>query len=199
MKLRDYRFVFVAVGLIGVLLISTPALASFIHPPGDDRFSELYLLGPNQKATNYPYNIGVGQNYTVYVGVGDELGSSVYYTLYVKFGNKTDQMPDVALGRPSSLPPLYEYRFSLQNGANWMSLLTFSVSNASIVGNNSQISTLQINGDTFKVDKTATRASNGTTFTYQLLFELWIYNVQTESVEFNNRYVDLQLNLTKTV
>jgi hypothetical protein len=36
------------------------------------------------------------------------------------------------------------------------------------------------------------------TFTYRFLFELWTYNMQTDSVEFNNRYVNLQLNLTKT-
>jgi uncharacterized membrane protein len=198
MNLKDYRLVFVAVGLIGVLLISTPALASFIHPPAGEQFSELYLLGPNQKAANYPYNIGIGQNYTVYVGVGDQLGSSAYYTLYVKFGNKTDQMPDAALKTSSSLPPLYEYRFSIQNSVNWESLFTFSVSNASISGNNSQINNLQINGVAFNVDKPAIWNSNSTTFTYQLLFELWIYNDKSNSMEYNNRFVYLNLNLTSS-
>jgi uncharacterized membrane protein len=132
MKLEGYKLVFVVVGLIGVLLIATPALADFIRPPGGEQFSELYLLGPNQMATNYPSNIVAGQNYSVYVGVGNQLGSSAYYVLYVKFGNATDQMPNDALGTPSSLPPLYEYRFSIQNSVNWESLLNFSVSSASI-------------------------------------------------------------------
>ena len=94
----------------------------------------------------------------------------------MKFGNETDQLPNATLGTPSSLQPLYEYRFSIQDGMNWESLLTFSVSNASISGNNSQINTLQINGVAFNVDKPAMWDSNSTTFTYQLLFELWIYN-----------------------
>ena len=79
MKLGDFKLVFVAVGLIGVLLIASPALAGAIRLPSGEAFSELYLLGPNQMAANYPYNIAVGENYSVYVNVGNHLGSSAYY------------------------------------------------------------------------------------------------------------------------
>jgi uncharacterized membrane protein len=187
------------VGLIGVLLIATPLLSRAIPSlPNNAQFSELYLLGPNQKAENYPSNIAVGQNYSVYLGVGNQLGSSAYYVLYVKFGNETDPLPNATLGIPSSLPPLYEYRFSIQNGVNWGSFLNFSVSSSSISGNNSRINILQVNGIEFKVDKPAMWNPSSATFTYRFLFELWTYNMQTDSVEFNNRYVNLQLNLTKT-
>jgi uncharacterized membrane protein len=197
MKLEGYKLVFVAVGLIGVLLIASPALGVVIRLPGGEQFSELYLLGPDHMAENYPFNIVAGQNYSVYVDVGNQLGSSATYVLYVKLSNQTDQMPNATLGTPSILQPLYEYRFSIQDSVNWESLLNFSVSNASISGNNSQINTLQVNGVAFNVDKPAMWDSNSTTFKYQLLFELWIYNVQTGSVEFNNRYVNLQLNVTR--
>jgi hypothetical protein len=198
MKLEGYKLIFVAVGLIGVLLIATPPLIDAIRLPGGEQFSELYLLGPDHMAANYPFNIAVGQNYSVYVGVGNQLGSSAYYVLYVKFSNQTDQMPNATLGTPSSLQPLYEYRFSIQDSMNWESLLNFSVSNASISGNNSQINTLQINGVAFNVDKPAMWNSNSTTFTYQIVFELWLYNATSNSVQFNSRFVGLHLNLTQT-
>jgi uncharacterized membrane protein len=150
-------------------------------------------------AANYPFNIAVGQNYSVYIGVGNHLGSSVYYVLYVKFGNETDLLPNATLGTPSILQPLIEYRFSIQDSVNWESLLNFSVANASISGYNSQINTLQINGDAFNVDKPAMWDSNSTTFKYQLLFELWIYNSSSSAISFNDRFVDLQLNLTRTM
>jgi hypothetical protein len=133
------------------------------------------------------------------VGVGNQLGSSAYYVLYVKFGNETDQMPNATLATPSSLQPLYEYRFSIQDSMNRESLLNFSVSNASISGLNSQINTLQLNGVAFNVDKPAMWDSNSTTFKYQLLFELWIYNSQSGAILYNDRFVDLQLNLTRTL
>ena len=81
---------------------------------------------------------------------------------------------------------------------NWESLLTFSVSNAAISGNTSQINTLQINGVAFNVDKPSMWDSNSTTFRYQLLFELWIYNNKSNSIEYNSRFVDLMLNLTSS-
>ena len=198
MKLSDYRLIFVAVGLIGVLLIASPALSGAVPGlPGGEQFSELYLLGPERMAENYPNNIAVGQNYSVYVGVGNHLGASAYYVLYVKLGNETDPLPNNSLGTPSSLQPLYEYRFSIPESMNWEALLNFSVSSAVIQGNNSQINTLNINDTRFNVNKLALWNSNSTKFPYQLLFELWTYNMQTESVEFNNRYVTLKLNLTR--
>jgi uncharacterized membrane protein len=197
MKLEGYKLVFIAVGLIGVLLIATPALSGAIPAlPGGTQFSELYLLGPDQKAANYPHDIAIGQNYSVYVGVGNQLGASAYYVLYVTLGNETDQIPKATLGTPSSLKPLYEYRFSIQDKMNWEKLLTFSVSSASILENNSQINTLQINGLSFNVDKPTIRDSSSYLFKYQLVFELWIYNEHSGSVEFDNRYVNLQLILT---
>jgi hypothetical protein len=198
MKLESYKFIFVAVGLIGVLLIASPAIAGAIHLPGGDAFSELYLLGPGQMAENYPSNIAVGANYSVYVNVGNHLGSSVYYVVYVKLANATDQLPNTSLGTPSPLLPLYEYRFSLPDGASQQSLVSFSVSSGAIQGSNSQISTLQINSQAFNVEKSAVWNSNSSKFAYQLFFELWLYNETTGSLEFNDRYVSLQLNLTRT-
>ena len=106
MKLEDYKLIFVAVGLIGVLLIASPALGGVIRLSGGEQFSKLYLLDPDNMAENYPFNIVAGQNYSVYVGVGNHLGSSAYYVLYVKFGNQTDPLPNATLGTPSSLQPL---------------------------------------------------------------------------------------------
>ena len=198
MKLGDYKLIFIAAALIGSLLITSPAISGAIRLPEGEHFSELYLLGPNQMAENYPYNIAVGENYSVYVNVGNHLGSLAYYVLYVKLGNETDQLPNSTTGTPSPLAPLYEYRFSIPDTTNWQSLLKFSVTNAAIQATNSQINTLQINDVLHNVDKPAIWNSNSTTFTYRLFFELWIYNVQKGSVEFNDRYVSLQLNLTRT-
>ncbi len=199
MKLNDYKLIFVAVGLIGVLLVATPALADVLQLPGSEQFSQLYLLGPGQMAENYPFNIEAGQNYSVYVGVANQMGSSVYYMVYVKFMNQTDQLPNATAGLPSFLQPLYEYRFAVQDGESWESPLRFSVSDTSFLGNQSFIKTLTINNDVFDINQPSLWDSNTTTFSYTLLFELWIYNSQSESADYNNRYVDLQLNLTNSL
>ncbi|MGD0644640.1 MAG: DUF1616 domain-containing protein [Candidatus Bathyarchaeia archaeon] len=197
MKFGGYKLIFVAVGLIGVLLIATPALIDFIRLPAGGQFSELYLLGSGPQAENYPFNIAVGQNYSVDVSVGNHLGSSASYVLYVKFQNENDMLPNSTAMTPSPVPPLYEYRFSTADGNTWESPLAFSVSNATISANQAVVETLMINGFNFNVDKLAIWDSNSATFTYRMVFELWLYNATSNSDQFNDRFVELNLNLTQ--
>ena len=65
-------------------------------------------------AENYPYNIAVGQNYSVYVNVGNHLGSSAYYVLYVKLGNQTDQLPNGTLKHQALFCPCTNTGFQSQ-------------------------------------------------------------------------------------
>ncbi|MFB3888895.1 MAG: DUF1616 domain-containing protein [Candidatus Bathyarchaeia archaeon] len=199
MKLKDYKLVFVAVGLAGVLLIASPALGAVLRFPGGEQFSELYLLGPGHAAEGYPFNILVGKSYSVYVGVGNHLGSSAYYTLYVKLRNQTDALPNATSGTPCPLQPLYEYKFALQDSAYWESLLSFSVSSGYVAGNQSSVNQLTINGVKFDVNKPSAWDSNSSRFSYQLIFELWLYDQSSDAVQFNMRLVDLKLNLIRTI
>lgn len=198
MKIAKYKLIFITAGLIGVLLIASPVISELIRLPNGEQFSQLYLLGPDHSASNYPYNIHAGQNYSVYVGVANNMGSLVYYLIYSKFGNGTDSSPNPTMGTPSLLNPLYEYRFALPSGKTWENLLTFSVDHASISGNRSLVSTISINSLSFDVNKPSIRNTNSTVFYYQLFFELWTYNTQSNQLSFNNRTVSLNLNITST-
>jgi|WetSurMetagenome_2_1015567.scaffolds.fasta_scaffold309835_2 hypothetical protein len=199
MKLNDYKLIFVAVGLIGALLIASPAIAGAIRPPGGEQFSELYLLGPDLMAENYPYNIVADQNYSVNIVVGNHMGSSAYYTIFVKFRNQTDTLPNTTTATPSPLQPLYEYKFSIPNGQSLVNPVVFSVSDTPTLGNQSIIKQITINNIKFDVNKPATWDSNSTKFRYGLFFELWLYDVQSTSIQFNSRFVGIQLNLTRTL
>jgi len=198
MKLERYKLIFLIAGLIGVLIIASPALTGFIHFPSGERLSELYLLGSGNMMANYPFNIAVGQNNSVNVGVTNQLGSSAYYVLYVELKNQTDPFPNATTESPSSLPPLYEYRFFASNDQTWESKLNFTVSAATFSESQSIIKVLTINNFAFNANKPAEWDATDKTFTYQLLFELWTYNTKTSSVTYNNRYVNLQLNLTQS-
>lgn len=199
MKLADYKLIFIAVGLVGVLLFASPALASIIRPPVGEQFSELYLLGPDRMAEGYPFNIAPGQNYSVYAGVINHVGSPAYYVLELKFKNQTDPMPNATAGVPSSVEPLYSFGFVLEDGEVWEQPLTFSVLDAATSGNVSQVNVLAINGVPVNVGKSAAWNPESSVFNYQLLLELWAYDVQSNAVAYNNRFVSLQLNLTSTL
>jgi len=55
MNLEDYRRVFSAGSLVLILIVASPSLG-LIMPfrRGTERFSELWVLGPNHMAEDYP-------------------------------------------------------------------------------------------------------------------------------------------------
>jgi hypothetical protein len=198
-KLEDCKVVFASVGLIGVLIFASPTLGLVLHLPAGEKFSELWVLGPRHKAEGYPFNVTAGVNYLVYVGVGNHMGSSTYYAVYVKFRNETEPLPNVTAGTPSVLAPLYEYRVFLEDNGSSEVALTFSFSNVSSVNGQSTVGNLAINGVSFRVDKSVSWDAVNRGYFYQLFMELWIYNPASNGFSYHNRFVTRWLNVTASV
>jgi hypothetical protein len=185
--------------MIGILLIASPLIAELINVPDGEKFSELYLLGPEQMAQNLPFNVVADQNYTIYMGVGNHLDASTYYFCYVKLRNQIEPLPNEIAGTPSSLDPLYEYRSLVQNEINWTVPLTFSLTGISTFNNQTFLQSLSINNQKFNVDKTAQFDHNNNGYYYQIFVELWAYNPDSNALQYQNRYVYFWLNATSTV
>jgi hypothetical protein len=196
LKIDDYKLVFMSAGLIGILLFASPMLSLVLHLPGGERFSELWILGPEHMAEDYPFNVEAGEEYLVYVGVGNHMGCSAYYVVYVKFRNQNEPLPNATAATPSPLPPLYEYRVFLEDGKTWERPLTLSFCDVSFSENKSLVRSLMTNGVTFNVDKSASWDVENNGYYYQLFMELWIYNAESRGFEFHNRFVSLWLNMT---
>jgi len=195
--IEEYRTLFVVGSLVLMLVAVAPTLSLFIRiPSGSERFSELWLLGPEHTAENYPFNVSVNEQYRLFVGVGNHLGSSSYYMVYVKFRNQTQQLPNSTTSEPSSLPPLYEFRFALSDGEVWKAPLTFTIENVLLQQNFSLVQNVSINGIAFPVNCTSTWDSDKNGFYYQMFFELWLYNMTSSSFQYHNRFVGLWLNMT---
>jgi hypothetical protein len=199
MKLEDYKVIFVVVGLVGVLVFGSPALGSVVHLPGGEKFSELWILGPRHMASDYPFNVTENESYLVYLGVGNHLGSSAYYRVYVKFRNQTEALPNVTAGVPSSVPLLCDYSVFLSSGQVWEASLTFSFSNVEVANNRSSVGSLTINNATFNVNKLAEWDAKYMGYYYQLFMELWIYDSVSNGFSYHNRFVSLWLNMTASV
>jgi hypothetical protein len=197
LKIDDYKLVFMSAGLIGILLFASPMLSLVLHLPGGERFSELWILGPGHMAEDYPFNVKVDESYLVYVGVGNHMGLSAYYAVYVKFRNQTEPLPNATAGTPSPLPPLYEYRMVIRDGEVWEAPLTFSVLKVSSLDGQCFVEALNINNVTFTVNKPTSWDANNTGYYYQLFIELWIYNAESKGLEFHNRFVGLWVNITR--
>jgi hypothetical protein len=168
----------------------------FVRLPGGERFSELYVLGPGHMAEGYPFNVRENESYLVYLGVGNDLGSSAYYVVYVKFRNQTEPLPNATAGVPSSLPHLYEYRVFLRDGQSWEQPLTFSFSQVSVAENRSLVGGLTVNGVVYGVSRSGVWDDENKGYFYELFMECWVYDNASDAFQFHNRFVGLWLNMT---
>jgi hypothetical protein len=196
MNLEDYRTLFI-VGTLGLALVAAfPAVGVVLPQGGSERFSEFLLLGPGHMAEGYPFNVGVGEVYGVFVGVGNHMGGSEYYMVQVKFRNSTQSLPDVDGFVASSLPPLFEFRFFVDGGEVWEVSVSFGFEDVFVEGDVLFVGNVIIDGVSFPVDASAVWDVEAGGFLFQLFFELWRYDVISESFRFDDRYVGIWLNMT---
>ena len=199
MKLENYKVIFVAVGLVGVLIFASPALSLVLRLPGGERFSELWVLGPGHMAEDYPFNVKANEVYKVYLGIGNHMGGLEYYRVCVKFRNQTEPLPDALNGTPSVLDPLLEYRVFLRDNEVWEREVLFSFEGISFEGNFCRVSSLVVDGCVLNVDKSAVWDEENSGFYFQLFFELWIYNGTVSDFQYHNRFVWIWLNMTVSI
>ena len=196
LSLEDWGTIFLLTSIAGALVIGSPALALVLPSQAGEKFSELYILGPNRLAEDLPFNVKAGENYKVYLGIGNHMGSSAYYALYVKLRSQTEPLPNSTDGTPSPLSALYEYRILLRDGEVWEAPFNFSLSNFFFSGNSCSIYYFSINGETLNISKTALWDSGNKGYFFELFFELWIYDPQSEVFSFHNRFTGIWLNMT---
>jgi hypothetical protein len=194
-NIQIYKKATIAVSFILVLVATYPLISSFISlPRTNERFTELWILDSDHGTENYPFNITVNAENKVYVSVKNHMGEPAYYVIYVKFCNSTQSEP--TREKPSSVAPLYEYRFVLNDEEIWEVPFTFMVHSALIDENNCTIEAISLNGKVFDVSCTSAWDNQRRGFFYRLFFELWMYNASQGSIEYHNRFVRLWLNMT---
>jgi hypothetical protein len=155
------------------------------------------MLGPNHTFENIPFNIKAKVNYSVYLGVVNRMGTSFYYTSFVKITNQTESLPNANLRTPSQLPALYEFKSFISDGGIWEVPLTFRVNELAFIDGTSQLSSITINGINLSVNQTSAWNSEKKGYYYNLFVELWIFNSTLGISQYHNRFVELSLNMTQ--
>ncbi len=190
-----YLVICVGLGLIILL----PTLVSVVALPSGEKFSELWMLGQNGMAGDYPSNVKENAVYLVYLGVGNHIGSSAYYVLDVKMRSQNEPLPNFTTGLASPLPTLYEYRLFVAENASAEVPLTFQVSRVTFFGDRAFVGDLVVNGVSFAVDKTISWDSEKSGYYFQLFMELWIYDFGSDGFSYTNRFVNRWLNVTRSL
>ena len=199
LSLADFKHLFMAVGLIGVIVFSVPSALVFVHLPAGEKFSELYVLGPGHMAEGYPFNVNASGDYSVFLGVVNDLGRSAYYEAVVKLRNATEPLPNATSGVPSLLPALYSYEVFLSDGQAWEEPLVFRFDDVAFGVNVSSVGKIRVNEAWTNVNETAVWNNENSGYYYQVFVELWLYNATGNIFGFHNRFVGLWLNMTSSV
>lgn len=105
--------------LIAVFNVSGYYLANRNVEP----FSELGILGPNQKIADYPTSVLTGQNFSLYLYVGNHEGQVTYYQVQVKIGNQSNA--DINASLPVS--PIETYSMVLLDNQTYLEPITLSL------------------------------------------------------------------------
>jgi uncharacterized membrane protein len=195
-NLTQYKALFIIVTAILALLIASPALQRVLVYPRTDYFTEISLLGPGHMAQDYPYNITKNQNYLVFLDVANQLGSCAYYQVQVKFRNETQSAPSSLNRTFSSLPSLYSMNLFVadKEKIELRVSLGFDYSFHNLQAN---FDSLKINGEVLNLQGYSTNWNPQKNVFYgNLFFELWIYNSTVDNFQYNERFVDLKLNMT---
>ncbi len=192
MSLNDVKSIYGLSCFALCVILSSPTIVMVVSLPTSSlTFSELWILGENGLTENYPFNVGIGQEYRVQVGVGNHMGSLQYYKVCVKFRNETQPSPHPLGFMPSPLNSTYNFQFFVANEASWESQLAFSVQ-----GKPSLIGSISLNNMSFPINVPSRWNSDTNTFSYNLFFELWIYNMTESAFQYHHRFVEIRLNAT---
>lgn len=105
----------ICAAILGItLVIAFFATAQFFLPSGaSEQFSELGILGPNMKLGDYPSEIVASQSVSLYVYVGDQMGTPMYYDVMVKLGDNTTTV------NPAPTAPIQEFNSVVPNNGTW--------------------------------------------------------------------------------
>ena len=202
MNLNEYKVLFIVVTAVVALFVASPVLSRVLVYPRTEFFSEMWISGPNHKAESYPYNISKGQDYAVFLGIGNQLGYCAYYVVEVKFRNETQSAPasfgPVENRTPSSMSSLFNVSAFVADQQNWELPMSFSFDYGVSLDKSSVVfHSLTLNNQVLGLQGYVV-AWNGTrsVFFGNLVFELWIYNAQATALSYHGRFVDLKFNMT---
>jgi uncharacterized membrane protein len=111
--------------LISVLVALLTTGYVIVFPQEGERFSELYILGENRTAGNYPASLVAGHHYPMYIGVGNYEHRNITYTVETwMIREEVDYRNDLASVKAMDLND----RLSFALGHNEIRILPFNLS-----------------------------------------------------------------------
>ncbi len=100
------------------------AYQGFLPERSLEPFSELAILGPEKNTSNYPQQLLVNQEFTLYIYVGNHEGELTYYQVIVKLGNRSLFINETT---PMEAPIIRKYEKILADNQTWIYPVQLSI------------------------------------------------------------------------
>ena len=159
--MRDEEFKVVALFIIGFLAI-VAVYPYLLEHSVFEPYSEIAILGSNKKLGGYPKEVTAGQEFSLFIFLGNHEGSVEYFRVLAKLGTLNSTIDN---NTPMNAPVLSEWDFILSNESNSTSPITLTIPSAGL--------------------------------NQRLVFELYQYNTNSGSFDYQNRWTQLWLNVTE--
>jgi uncharacterized membrane protein len=98
--------------ILAILIAVLSTVYVIVVPKEGERFTEFFILGEKQKAADYPDRISVGQNYPLYIGVGNHEYRNVTYTIET-WGMVVESDDLTNTSRILAMDPIWRYSTTL--------------------------------------------------------------------------------------
>lgn len=119
----DY-FLSAVLGLVFITAVGTTVLV-IVLPKENSYYTDFFLLGPDGKAFDYPQEITPGQDYPIFIGVGNHEKRNVTYIIEIWNMNATF---DTATNNTQIISMDPKDRFSFTIGENETTIIPYSMS-----------------------------------------------------------------------
>ena len=117
--------ILVVLAAYGVLVAAPVVLGDRVVEP----FSELGLLGPEMKLGDYPSEVMVGEEFDLYLYLGNHMGELSYYRVYAKLGDSGMNVSDSV---PYGGVVVEDYEYVLVDDANVTLPISLSLGEAGV-------------------------------------------------------------------
>jgi uncharacterized membrane protein len=201
MNVQQYQALLLVITGTLALIVASPALQRLLIYPQRECFTEMWLLGPNHMAENYPFTVKKAENLEFYLGISNHLGHCAYYLIQVKLRNQTQQAADSLNRTSSTLPSLYTVNAFVANEETWERPILCAIGfvQEDYEGTLPQVRVTNITFNDYFLDIgdfITVWDSERSGFFANLFFELWIYNYTVGEFQYHERSVGLWLNMT---
>jgi len=118
----------VCAAVLGIILIIAVFVVALHFVAGNttEPFSELGILGPNMTLGDYPQEVVAGTAVNLYVYIGNQMGTPVYYTVMIKIGDNNTIL------NPAPMQPSMELERILLQNENWTSPVSVTLTRAGL-------------------------------------------------------------------